>query len=417
MKYLLLIAIAILSILPAFSQQDSTQNPMNDALKVYFDCNFCDMDYFRSNVRYVNYVRDRKAAQVHILTTSQRTGSGGREYTFNFIGQLEFEGQDDSISAIARADATSDERREIQVKFLQLGLMRYVAQTPMVDFISVDYTNDSDSTETEEVVDKWDYWVFRLSGRGWFDGQEAYQSSSLGGSISANRITEKWKFENWGNYNYSESTYKLDSVTSIFNFNENFFWESSAVRAINSHWSVGGEFSANSSTYSNTNFRYGVSPAIEYNIFDYADFTTKQIRLKYTVGYRNVQYVDTTIFNKLQENLFTHRLSLSAEFIQKWGSISMSSSASQYLHDTSLRNLSIRGNVSWRIVKGLSLNFGGSIDFIQDQIALPKGGASEVEILTQQRQLATQYSYYGNAGISYTFGSIYNNIVNPRFGN
>jgi hypothetical protein len=38
------------------------------------------------------------------------------------------------------------------------------------------------------------------------------------------------------------------------------------------------------------------------------------------------------------------------------------------------------------------------------------------DILLQIRQLETQYDYYTSVGISYKFGSIYSNIVNPRFG-
>jgi hypothetical protein len=37
-------------------------------------------------------------------------------------------------------------------------------------------------------------------------------------------------------------------------------------------------------------------------------------------------------------------------------------------------------------------------------------------ILLRQRQLLTGYQYYFNFGISYSFGSLFNNIVNPRFG-
>jgi hypothetical protein len=54
---------------------------------------------------------------------------------------------------------------------------------------------------------------------------------------------------------------------------------------------------------------------------------------------------------------------------------------------------------------------------IHDQLGLPKGGASTEEILLQTKRLSTQYTYYSSFGLSYTFGSIYNNVVNPRFGN
>ena len=47
---------------------------------------------------------------------------------------------------------------------------------------------------------------------------------------------------------------------------------------------------------------------------------------------------------------------------------------------------------------------------------LPAAGASGEEILTQQRELATGYDYFASVGLSYTFGSISNPVVNERFG-
>jgi hypothetical protein len=42
---------------------------------------------------------------------------------------------------------------------------------------------------------------------------------------------------------------------------------------------------------------------------------------------------------------------------------------------------------------------------------------SGTEVLLRLRELATEYSFDFGVGLSYTFGSIYNNVVNPRFGN
>ncbi len=46
-----------------------------------------------------------------------------------------------------------------------------------------------------------------------------------------------------------------------------------------------------------------------------------------------------------------------------------------------------------------------------------KGGAPPEQILLKKKELETQYSYYSQVGLTYTFGSIYNNVVNPRFRN
>jgi len=67
-------------------------------------------------------------------------------------------------------------------------------------------------------------------------------------------------------------------------------------------------------------------------------------------------------------------------------------------------------------VKGLRFNLGGGASLIHDQINLPKGGATDEEILLKRKELETNYRYYFHMGLSYTFGSIYNNVVNPRFG-
>jgi hypothetical protein len=68
-----------------------------------------------------------------------------------------------------------------------------------------------------------------------------------------------------------------------------------------------------------------------------------------------------------------------------------------------------------RLFKGLSFNTYGSVERLHDQIYLPKAGATPEEVLVQRRQLATSYSYYISFGVSYSFGSIHNNVVNSRF--
>jgi hypothetical protein len=63
----------------------------------------------------------------------------------------------------------------------------------------------------------------------------------------------------------------------------------------------------------------------------------------------------------------------------------------------------------------LSLSLNADITAVHDQVYLPRGRATTEEILARQRQLATGYEYSYSFGISYTFGSIHNGIVNPRF--
>jgi hypothetical protein len=66
------------------------------------------------------------------------------------------------------------------------------------------------------------------------------------------------------------------------------------------------------------------------------------------------------------------------------------------------------------VFKGLSVRASGSLDIIHDQLYLPRGEGSLEDLLLQQKQLATTYQYEASIGFSYTFGSIFSNVVNTR---
>ena len=108
---------------------------------------------------------------------------------------------------------------------------------------------------------------------------------------------------------------------------------------------------------------------------------------------------------------------MALEVKEKWGSVSSTLEASFYLQDFGKNRLDWFNELDIRIFKGFSINMYGGASRIRDQLSLPGGGATYEEILLRRSQLATGYEYYGSIGLSYTFGSIYNNIVNPRFGN
>jgi hypothetical protein len=58
---------------------------------------------------------------------------------------------------------------------------------------------------------------------------------------------------------------------------------------------------------------------------------------------------------------------------------------------------------------------GGGFSLIRNQLSLVQGEASLEEVLLRQRELARNFNYFADFGVSYTFGSFFNNIVNPRF--
>jgi hypothetical protein len=88
---------------------------------------------------------------------------------------------------------------------------------------------------------------------------------------------------------------------------------------------------------------------------------------------------------------------------------------SSYLDDWSQNRLILEGGMHLRVVRGLDLNFNAFYARVRDQLSLAKAGATDDEVLLQLKQLKTSYEFFGSIGLSYTFGSKFNNVVNPRF--
>ena len=68
-----------------------------------------------------------------------------------------------------------------------------------------------------------------------------------------------------------------------------------------------------------------------------------------------------------------------------------------------------------RLSKGLQIGVNGFYSRVRDQIGIPRGQLTDEQILVRQRVLQTNYFYGAFVNVSYTFGSIFNTVVNPRF--
>jgi hypothetical protein len=409
-KSIIMIALT-LSYLSTFSQETTTKidTLRKDALNVYMEAS----DYIRKEIPYVNYVRDIKDAGVYIISTYQNTGSGGSKRTYFLVGQLEYTGMKDTLSFVTSPNETQDEIRVKEVRTLKMGLMRYVAKTPLSKYMKISFSEPLSETVSS---DKWKSWVYRASFNGWYDGQQSYKSTNLYGNISASRVTADWKINLSGRYSYGIEKFAVDSSTITSNNNSKSL-NALVVKSISDHWSYGGTVYLGASSYNNLSFGGSILPGIEYDLFPYSESTRRQLRLLYSIGYRFANYMDTTIYNLTEEAHFIHSINMAYAVVQKWGTINLSLGYSNYLHDWSKNNLSLNGYLDLRIAKGLSVNFGGGASLIHDQLGLVKGGATTEEVLLRRKELATQFQYFTSFGFTYTFGSIYNNVVNPRFGN
>jgi len=394
---------------------NQVNNMKKDAPKVFLDGDRLDRDYIRTEIPFVNYVLDRKIADVHILITTQRTGSGGREYTIGFIGQNGYVQTQSTLKYYGKSTDTDNETREGLVRILKLGLAPDVADTPMAEAISVEFNQD-DSYKATDVKDPWDFWVFNLSANSRLRGETSQKSTSLSGGLSINRVTDASKLQIDFRADYKQDRYHLEDEDDYTSQSRELIFTGLYVKSLSSHWSIGVWLNIESSTYRNMDLAIRPQPAIEYNFFPYSESTRRQLRLLYKAGYENNRYKEETIYDKFSEELFSEALSLSFELNEPWGEAKLTVEGSHYFHDFDKRRLKLNGQLSVRIFKGLSLSFWGNYESTNDQLSLPKEGASVEEVLLQRRELASDFRYSLSVGLSYRFGSIYSNVVNPRFG-
>jgi len=409
------ISVSLLGQEPENAQEAEAHSSIQreDGLRIFIDCARCDMNYIRDEVPYVNYVRDVKEAQLYILETREQTGSGGNRYTYAFIGQQEFAGINDTLFYSSRPDDTRDYQRIWRTQMLKMGMMPYVAKTPLYSEVLIDPT---DRVEREVAEDKWKNWVFELEAEPDFEGEESYKELELRNSVSASKITHDWKLELDFDYRYTRTKYTYDD-TLYTNYKSFSRLELLVVKSLGEHWSAGLRSELVSSSYTNIDLAFDFMPSVEYNIFPYSKSTHRQLRFLYGIGPSYRIYNDTTIYDQTEELLWQQQLEIAYQVQEKWGSINVSLRGSNFFHDFSKNRVEFGGFVSIRILKGLSVRVRGSVGRINDQLSLVRGEASEAEILLQLQELQTSYHLEGGLGLTYTFGSIYNNIVNPRFGN
>ena len=235
----------------------------------------------------------------------------------------------------------------------------------------------------------------------------------------ADRTTEDSKFNINVSSSYNENRYIYNSgteTTEILNLSRAQSFSTYIVKSIDSNWSWGIWGGIVSSTYANINISAYVAPGIEFNIFPYSVSNERQFRIDYQVKHIYNKYIQETILFKKEEDLWSNSLNLTLSLIRPWGNMSINASGSNYLNDFNLFDLGVSSSVSMELYNGLSVNVNVGYSKIQDQISLPLASETLENLLTQNVQIQTNFSYWGGFGISYSFGSIYNNVVNPRFG-
>ena len=416
MPRLLTIALlALVTVSPTTAQEIAATD-----VRVFLDCQQrgCDDDYFRERITYVNWVRDRQDSNVHLLVTSEQTGGGGTAYALAFLGRAEFAGIEDTLQHSVTGVVTQDERRAGLASMIEAGLVRYLARAGHAGSIEISARDEGVSAAATNGVaepedDPWNAWVFRIGVNSFLSGESSARSINLGGNLTASRVTEAWKVDIGLSNNYNERKFELSSGTSK-NITRNTLARASVVKSLGPHWAAGAQATGQQDTRLNQDLTLRVAPAVEYNIYPYAESTRRQLTLQYSLGFNSFDYAEETLFDRVSERHLDQTFAAGVEQTQPWGSIDFTLVGSQFLHDLSKYSVSGSGGINLRLTRGLDLRINGSYSWIRDQLYLPKRTLDDEEILLRLQQLQTDFRYFTSVGFTYRFGSIFNNVVNPR---
>ncbi|WP_319479665.1 hypothetical protein [uncultured Draconibacterium sp.] len=413
----------------ALSNASATENPEKDVriksrgslsydkrdakIKVYIEGVRLDMDYMRRNMRFADFVNDPAVADVHIIISSQVSGSGGMVYSLMY-NNLTFENFSDfTITCTTLADDTNEEERQKLKDALSLGLMPFVNQTKASNQLSFNYRGEAEPAQFAEVEDPWNNWTFRGDVSGRVNMEESKKNYNYSFNARADKVTEEIRIRNNARRSVNTQKYTTDGE-EYRSDNTSTYASSSAVKSLSSRWSTGLFGSFYNSNYRNTKYSMSVKPAVEYNIFPWDVSDRKVFTIAYYIGPEWMKYYEESIYDKMEESLWEQSLRLDLQIVQTWGEIEAGLNATNYMHDWTKNRITFDTDLSVRIIRGLSVRMGFTVENVHDQIYLPKGEISLEDVLLNKVQLPSSFEVGANVGIRVQFGSIYNNIVNNR---
>jgi hypothetical protein len=410
-------------LLPVVGIQAQQAGP---APRVFFDCRSpeCDQTYYRTEIDWVSWVRDQADADVYVLMTSQQTGSQGREYLLDLEGRGT--NADFRMGVRYRATSTDTERERLDGIALTLGLAlgQFATQAGFRDLVALLGTRSVEQgagdvvpgglVSADQVSDPWDLWVFRINANGEFDGQSSRRDWRLSTGFNADRVTPTWKQSYFGSFNRRSQTIEFDDREPFQDDRHDWSVNWRVVYSLAEHFSLGVSGNVGRNTNNNQDLWGQFNPAVEYSFFPYEEATRRSLTAFYEVGPVYRHYFDVTLYGETAELRAEQALTVSFSQRQPWGSAGVNLRGSTYLHDLRKNNVQLNGNLSFRIVRGLDLNVGASYERVRDQIYLRGEDLTDEERLLRLQQELTEYRARMNFGVSYRFGSPFNNVVNNR---
>lgn len=384
--------------------------------RAFLDCPACDDAYMRQGLTFVELVRDPRLADVHVIVATSALAMGAELVLIETIDRRRV--RRDTSTFTLPPTATEVERRAAVLRGIRFALVPGLLRSSLLQqFELVARDSSSAAPRPSSQPDRWRRWVMRVGVSGDSQRDDNYGQTGIEGSLGAVRVTDAAKV----NISYEQSSrtsrFRLSDSSTLRVTQRDQRFAALWVRSLGRHAGVGGQVRVESSVFQNVKARANTRLALEANLFPYEEATRRQALLRYGIGYDALRYRDTTIYGLLRETRPQQTVILRLDTRESWGGAWLKGTWQQYLHDGSKRRTVIDFNIDWRVVTGVNFYIGGSYGLLNDQIALVGANLTDQERLLRIRELRSGASSYTAIGLSFTFGSRFNDVVNLRFPN
>lgn len=377
----------------------------------------CFDSYLRQELSHFDFVRDPHLAAFTLVVVRQPAGNGGERFTAKLTRKLP-NGVFETVSQrsfVAPPGAPPHSSRERLAQLFLRLLFAELANTAEGDAFAL-HLPPRDGTSLSSLIDPWNYWVFTPELKGTGEGGSGYYFAELLAALTVRRITDDSKFRIRGGYGRNLTGYKLEDGSRVRG--DVYLWDVRVLYAhsVGRHGALGMIGSTGGSEYENYAFHVHGGPSAEINVFPYADNATRQLRFAYQIGAWANWYADPNRSGDERELRPYNALSMITDVNQPWGSIQWINQLNFFLDDPRQYRASVGGIVTLRLFQGFAISFEGEAAYVRDMINARGRPVTDRELLLWTVQQPTRYQWELEFAFTYTFGSVHNTIVNPRFG-
>lgn len=410
------IALCFAVLYPWASRTESASAQTSPHPSLFLSCPLeCFDSYLRQELSYFDFARDPHIADYTLVIARQIAGNGGERFTVTMSARRPGPRALPAPQSFAAPSGTSAyDVRQLLLQVLLRMLHAELAGSEHERAFSLALPR-RDGATLSALRDPWNYWVISPEVEATGEAGSAYYQAEITGALTLRRITELSKIRLGATYGRKLSGYRLEDGSRVRG--DVYAAEARAVYAasVGRHSALGAVVHGKSDQFENLRGHVHGGPLAEFNVFPYAENATRQLRLAYQVGPWANWYFERNVANLKHELRAYHALSLIADVNLPWGSVQWIGQVNSFVTRPKLYRLSVGAVLSVRLYEGLAFSLEGEAAYVHDLINLRKRPIEDVELLLWTAQPPTDYMAKIELALSYTFGSVHNTIVNPRF--